>query len=164
MMNTHQIIQLLANDRVTRERFRGVFPSNKIPETVFRRPYCVIFNTAPAPVSGHWVALYVDLDGKGYYLDSYGYTPRKIFTRFFKKNCSEIMYNQRRLQGFLTTTCGYYCIVFLIWMCRGGSMAKFLKQFTDNLMLNDHSVTHSINRLYNASFRIVDSSFYSSLL
>ena len=163
-MNTAQIIRLLENDPVTREHFEGVFASDRLPETVRRLPSCVVFNTAPLGRHGHWIALYINSAGEGSYMDSYGRAPRRQFLNFLKRNCADVEYNTRRLQGHLTTTCGYYCMVFLVWMCRGGRMTDFVEKFTDDLPLNDYSITKTINKLYNVQFKVVDASFYSTLL
>ena len=68
----------------------------------------------------HWIALYLDADGRGYYFCSYGLPPRQAaFRTFMKEHCSEWTHNSMRLQSSLPKVCGQYCVAYLL--LRGNS-------------------------------------------
>ena len=59
----------------------------------------------------HWIALYLDADGRGDYFCSYGLPPRHAaFRTFMNKHCSEWTHNSKRLQSLLSNVCGQYCV------------------------------------------------------
>jgi hypothetical protein len=75
-MNTNQIAYALEQDSITSKRFCGVFPSDRLPETIERYPCGFIANTDPSSQPGiHWVAFYFPTEHKGEFFDSYGEAP-----------------------------------------------------------------------------------------
>jgi hypothetical protein len=87
-MNTVQITHALEQDPVTSKKFCGVFPSDKLPQTIDRYPCGFVAHNDPSSEPGtHWVAFYFPLEGKGEFFDSYGHAPeyyRKSFGDFLK--------------------------------------------------------------------------------
>ena len=78
--------------------FQGVFACNehKNPQQL---PASYVFNTDPREKSGtHWVAVYIDKNGKGEYFDSFGKKPQKDILNFMRKLCTEIKYNNKCFQ------------------------------------------------------------------
>ena len=65
-MNTNEI------DRFLRRRLRdfdGVFSVDNLPES----PHLLVCNTDPSDRPGrHWIAIYVDNEGRGDFFDSFG--------------------------------------------------------------------------------------------
>ena len=71
-MNTSQITHALEQDPVTSKKFCGVFPSDKLPQTIDRYPCGFIANTDPSSEPGtHWIAFYFPSEQKGEFFDSY---------------------------------------------------------------------------------------------
>jgi hypothetical protein len=65
-MNTFQIKHALEQDPVTRKIFCGVFPSDKLPQTIEKYPCGFVANTDPSSKPGtHWVAFYLPSEGEG---------------------------------------------------------------------------------------------------
>ncbi len=64
---SHERIAFLSyNDPVTSKMFCGVFPSNKLPQTVIKYPCRFVANTNPSDKPGtHWVAFYFLTEEKG---------------------------------------------------------------------------------------------------
>ena len=74
----------------------------------------------------HWVAIYVDVDGRhGEYFDSLGRRPTATFERYMNKHCREWTYNRKQLQSIASRFCGHYCICFCIVRSRGVDMSSF---------------------------------------
>ena len=111
-MNTVQIREALKQDPITSKKFCGVFPSDKLPQTVDRYPCGFVANTDPSSEPGtHWVAFYFPSEQKGEFFDSYGQPPeqyRDSFGDFLEPY--EWQFNTRRLQSAWSDVCGQYCI------------------------------------------------------
>ena len=113
-MNTAQITHALEQDPVTSKKFCGVFPSDKLPQTIDRYPCGFIANTDPNSGPGtHWVT-YFPLEEKGEFFDSYGHAPeyyRKSFGDFLKSRAQD--FNGRKLQSAWSDVCGQYFILVI---------------------------------------------------
>ncbi|CAB3981379.1 ADP-dependent glucokinase [Paramuricea clavata] len=100
-MNTAQITHALEQDPVTSKKFCGVFPSDKLPQTINRYPCGFVANTDPSSKPGtHWVAFYFPSEEKGEFFDSYGHAPeyyRESFGDFLKSRAWD--FNRRKLQS-----------------------------------------------------------------
>jgi hypothetical protein len=84
-MNTAEITRALEQDPITSKSFLGVFPSDKLPQTLDKHPCGFVVNTDPSSKPGmHWVAFYFPSEGEGEFFDSYGQSPEyyKSFKNF----------------------------------------------------------------------------------
>ncbi len=156
-MNTAQIVNALEQDTVTRKTFCGVFPSNKLPQTVDRYPCGFVANTDPSNKLGtHWVVFYFPTEEKGEFFDSYGQAPnfyRDSFGDFLNKHCNEWDFSNRKLQSAWSDVCGQYCIFYLSHRARGYSMRQIVQLFNDNTMLNDAKVSKFVNNHFKVMLR-----------
>ena len=147
-MNTVQIREALKQDPITSKKFCGVFPSDKLPQTVDKYPCGFVANTDPSSEPGtHWVAFYFPSEQKGEFFDSYGQPPeqyRDSFGDFLEPY--EWQFNTRRLQSAWSDVCGQYCIFYLSHRARDLSMNKIVQLFTNNTMLNDAKVSQFVKR------------------
>ena len=104
--------------------FLGVFAFDHTPYTSLLFPkerdaiICCVVNTDPSDRPGeHWVAFFRDSSLKLLeYFDSYGENP--TFYGFFlgksiAPNNAQIQYSNKTLQGYGSTVCGQYCVLFL---------------------------------------------------
>jgi len=129
-MDTDHIERLLANQ----PGFQGVFSSDTLPTT----PRLLVCNTDPARKPGeHWIAIYVDKNGRGEYFDSFGRKPNKHFERYMNSNCVRWTFNKKQLQSRISGFCGYYCCLFVVLRCRGFDMLKVTGMFTNDTGYND---------------------------
>lgn len=138
-MNSIQLTKALTGMKC---KTRGVFPADRIPR-VWNKPAAIIANTDDHTKPGaHWVAIYASKNGDGVYFDSYGRPPHlQQYTNRLRINCKRFEWNQQPMQSFSSAVCGQYCIMFLHYMCRGMSLKKFCKMFTDNRKKNDKIVS-----------------------
>lgn len=115
-MNNLQISTILSNNRITKPSFKGVFSSNNIP--IFSHyPHCFVANTDRMGYKGtHWIACYCPSRLSIEYFDPLGERPntdlQKYLSRFPFK-----LYNTYQIQSPFSSTCGHYCIYFLLMRC-----------------------------------------------
>lgn len=137
-MNTLQILAALESIPAN---FKGVYPADQIPR-IWARPAALVFNTDDHNKPGtHWVAIYVNKEGRGLYFDSYGYPPIiKKHAECIRRNCTFFEWNTFRLQNEASYVCGHYCIMFLHFMSSGLGSDVFINLFTTDLYANDRIV------------------------
>lgn len=157
-MNTIELINDLSKTKKLRKEFKGVFPSDCLPKTVFKKPAFVVANTDKSNEPGtHWVAFYFPKNGKAEYFDSFGNDPiNKEFIKFLQRNStsstSSYITNKKRLQGDFSTNCGQYCCVYLYFRCYGKSLKHFLNKFSlRNFKYNDEKVIHLYHQYFEKS-------------
>ena len=107
----------LAHETLPNTDFIGVFSNNNLPQTnkSSHTTMSLIVNTHTGNLGGeHWFALVCYPNGYGEVFDSYGLRPSPRIERWMNQYCNEgWLYQQRFLQGPLSTLCGYYCLYFL---------------------------------------------------
>lgn len=157
-MNSLQILHCL---RGIENHTTGVYPADRIPK-VLTKPIAIVVNTDGHKLPGaHWVAMYVDRSGHGWFFDSYGLPPivPDHLIRL-RRNCRLFEYNATQLQGPNSQCCGHYCVMFLHYMCTGLGLCKFKSEFSSNLELND-KIVYDYYRAYinnnkkNSLFRVI---------
>ena len=59
-MNTAQIAHALEADPITKKTFCGVFPCDKLPQTIDKYPCGFVANTDPSSKPGtHWISIWI---------------------------------------------------------------------------------------------------------
>ena len=130
--------------------FKGVFSFEWRSIPVQTGPGAFVFNTEPSSHKfGHWIAIYVQQNGKAILLDSFARSPAELgFEGFLKKHSISWKYNNVLLQDPLALVCGQHVIVFLITVATKGKTA-WIKLFSSDLLCNDKLVFHIINHTFN---------------
>ena len=151
-MNTLQLKEAVEQDKSAQQQFRGVFPSDLLPEEVTEYPSVYIANVDPSSKAGsHWVAFYFTKDKKGEFFDSYGQSP-ELYTDIFKDvlqdNSQEWTLNRRELKSMNSRVCGQYCVFYVILRCRGNSMEAVVRRFFNKKQLNDGFVDEFVNKYF----------------
>jgi hypothetical protein len=119
--------------------FRGVFSLDQLP-SLNKYPAGIIVNTDPSNKPGeHWVAIYIDKKGVGFYFDSFGMKPlQKSIVLFMQANCPNGWdYNNVTFQSANALSCGAYCVTFIKVMCSGKTAKYFIHMFSRKTNLND---------------------------
>ena len=97
----------------------------------------------------HWVAFFLDKHGTATYFDSYGLPPMDPRFRLrLRRNSIIHRWNDKKLQGTFSQSCGQYCCVFLYYMCRGYELNQFLTLFTDNCEHNDKLILQLFRKIF----------------
>ena len=158
-MDTIKLLKICKVDPKISPVFLGVFPSDCLPKQI-AKPAALIVNTDPKNKRGrHWVAFYVDHEGKADYMDSFGLPPFPEAKNCLDATCLEWQYSNKQLQSSLTVTCGQYCVYFLNQRCRGVPFQRILNMFTDDYERNDMFVTKFVNNVYEEKTKAVDVDF-----
>lgn len=142
-MNGRQLTQRLLNDPYARRTFRGVFPRDRLPLRVnTRRPSAYVINTERQEGPGeHWVVVSFDGRERGEYFDSFGLPAVYRDIEDFIFHCQSYRYNQHVLQDPPSSTCGLYCMYYVLKKSRGFSMERLLSTFHPHkLWFNDRKV------------------------
>lgn len=159
-MDTTQLTGILESDPYARSYFAGVMPCNQLPTKLSKAPACLIVNTDPSWKQGaHWLAVYMDENRNLEFFDSYGRDSNKyrLIHDFLKRNSADPWkMNTKQLQGPLSSTCGQFCLYFLLWRCRGVSFEKIMSGFDESVHTNDVMVTTFVNSLLKESTQIFD--------
>ena len=139
------IEEILHKDSSTKKYFLGCFASNELPLKL-DYPCCFIANTKPRNHNGeHWVAFNFDKIGICHFFDSYGQEPAKYnFETYLQKSAKSYFSNKKRIQG-LSSFCGHYCLLFLLFKCRNKSQI-FFKKFNSNYFKNDNLIEKLLNK------------------
>lgn len=118
-----------------------------------KKNYGIVINLSKKNEFGsHWVGMFIsksyrhDDRRNGFFLDSYGFTPRSWYlTDFIKKNCHHVEYCERQLQQLHSNVCGMYVSCFIIHMANGNQFQHFVDKFSKNLLINDHFIVTIYN-------------------
>ena len=145
-MNTLQIADLLMKNRHTRTLFKGVYPSDLLPDYIDRtqRSAYVINTDRHDKPGSHWVVVYFSGTNRCEFFDTFSRPPSAFvpeIATFIRNNSDSVIYNKRVLQNLASSACGYYCVHFVIGKARGYTLHKITSVFdTYNFFLNDRKV------------------------
>lgn len=120
-----------------------VVPAECVVGYVYERPTILVCNTNPSweKKGGHWLAICLESDYRGFFFDSFGRHPSLFgFEQFMNDNCAEWEYNDLPLQSVWSSVCGHHVVAFVKSVMHGMSYAEHVSIFTDNLALNDRIV------------------------
>ena len=158
-MDSNQLRQVMASDRMGKVFFRGVFASDQAKkQTVNKLPSGYIFNTDPSDKSGtHWVSVYIDENRIGEFFCSYGQSPGTYnFETWIEQNTTSWDYNKKRFQADSSSVCGHYCLFYLLHRFRKIPLRSLQDMFTVDYALNDTLVNNFISERFDIDTPIVD--------
>lgn len=155
-MNGYRIEHLLSLDVYTAPMYSGISSVDlPLPELKKTGPSLMILNTAPSYTQGeHWCAVYfTSEDGTCEFFDPYGHSPDFYsFTSLLLTKCKKIIYNQKRVQGNLSTTCGLHCLFFCLKRARGYSANQIMGLYRNDTKKNDNMIYEYMKHKYGAVF------------
>jgi hypothetical protein len=127
-MNSADIVTLLNWDPIFRQFFQDAFSAdNTLPST----PCLLVCNTDPSTKPDrHWIAIYVDEEGRGEYFD-FGRSPERD---------SEDNMNEQAVQQETVTECYYigsFCVFYMycLFRCRGVDLNDIVNVLRTILLL-----------------------------
>ena len=126
----------------TRKMYLGSFAKNERPTIIGNLPKGFVVNTDVRGNPGiHWIGIFVKKHSI-YVFDSMGTFHAKDPTMnrllsYLTKNRRRIVRNQNITQNPYANTCGFYCILFLLYMTNNASFHDFLNLFHKDLQAND---------------------------
>jgi hypothetical protein len=135
----------LKKDEYTSKIYGGVLARDELYEN-FTYPKCFVINTKPrSHVGEHWLALYYDDNGMATFFDSYGHHPAYYrLQSYIERTSIGYDYNKRMIQG-LSSHCGYYSLLFLLFKSRKID-GQFFSYFSNDFHHNDIKVDRLIKQ------------------
>ena len=157
-MDDFTINKILLSNKVTKDSFIGVFSPDTLPSYAQTGYYVVNLDMSQQP-SSHCIAIKISKSKcKNEYFDSYGLgPPTACFKRFMKYN---YIYNSKRLQHSLSTTCAQWCIYYIWRKCQGWNLRNILKPFySKDFLINDHVLNLVVNNNFKINRKVIDKEF-----
>lgn len=141
-MNSEEIEFCLRQNFFSSIYFRGVFSIDTLPKRKIKRPCSIIINTDNSRGPGiHWIAIWLPKRGKIEYFDSFGYPPLNIeISHFINLNGKQFIYNNYQIQSNQSSSCGKFCVIFVLFRSRNISFKNFLNLFSQNKRINEYLV------------------------
>ena len=109
-------------------KFNGVFSRDNIPNKIKDGAYVINLDEY-SDIGTPWIALWVN--NNVIYFDSFGveHIPKEIKKFIDNKN---IIANIFRIQAYDSIMCGYFCMGFINFICKGKSLADNTNIFSPN--------------------------------
>lgn len=162
-MNNVTLQKLLENNKTTRKNFHGVYAIDRLPEIPKERKKKLFFivNLSPSYESGsHWVGVMLNTKKKkNIFFDSYGgnNSVNNILHEFLE---GKYVYSKKRVQHYMTTVCGQWCMFFIWEMCRGSSLNEMLHPFCKkHYLVNDHWINTIISKHFKTEENVINREF-----
>jgi hypothetical protein len=96
-------------------KFKGVYPSDKLPKLNDLSPYCILNLDKSTEPGSHWIALAKIENGQSIVYDSFGRNYKKIIPNLnYSGNGKIINTDDDSEQKMTETNCGARCIAFLM--------------------------------------------------
>ena len=58
-------------------------------------------------------------------------------------------YNNKRIQNYMTETCGHFCLYYSFYSCRGCRLEEILETLSHDLQKNEEIVTNFVLNNFN---------------
>ena len=132
MTSTTDLKTLAVQFPYLRRYFIGVYSIDTLPKKLSSYPAALIINSDPSHLPGqHWVALFVESKCVAEYFDPYGISPIGQIYKFAQRVSSTLIFNKWWIQPPDSSSCGLYCLYFLVARSNGTTFKDFLKHFKD---------------------------------
>lgn len=161
-METREINYLLK--KLCPCQFVGVFAADQVPTKppllTSDLKKCYVLNTDKSTEPGsHWVCVVFQPHEKPVYFDSYGLKPFVSSIESFLG--LDYDFNSTQLQHPLSTTCGEWCILFILCYLSGHSLKCILNLFENSpdLLLNDYAVNKFVNKISGKRRHVINKKF-----
>ena len=138
-MNTNEILSFCSNIK----HFRGVFAADLIPKRLKINQTCIINCCNHDFVGEHWLAILKRTENKIEFFDSFGKAPSFYNLENKLPSCKIVLYNNLQIQNIYSSMCGLYCIHFVFFISKSGSLKHYLKNnYTNSTYLNEIKLHH----------------------
>jgi len=104
-------MKVILRDCLSASVLTGIYAINGLPARV-QFPAALIVNLSSSSSAGsYWTTIYINVNARGFYFDTFARPPPKQIVTFLKRNCKLYKYNKIRVQYNKSIVCGLFCIV-----------------------------------------------------
>jgi hypothetical protein len=124
-LSNFQLMNLI-KDKKLDYYFAGVYSNDLLPKELIRDKFYIInLQDHDAGSGTHWTVLYYNKPLTSIYFDSYGFpSPLDVENRI-----KPYIYNNKEIQDFDSSACGYYCIAFILFLHNKDNKQNAFKTF-----------------------------------
>jgi hypothetical protein len=120
-----EIIDIIKN-RNLEKHFGGVYSKDQLPNELIKdKFYIVNLQDHDEGNGSHWVSFYYNYPSTSIYFDSYGF----IAPRDVQKRITPYIFNDKDIQDFNSSACGFYCIAFITFLYNKTDKEQMYKTF-----------------------------------
>ena len=162
-MDNNTIDHILRKHPSIGGKFGGVFACDELPKNNYlNKDLFYVVNTDASHLSGqHWLAVYINSNGRNELFDSYGnmqFPPKKEIQQFL--NYTDYIYSLSQLQHNLSTVCGQYCVFYIWQRSKGKSLSEIVNLFQkEDFLANDVIVNSAVEQEFNIDEQVINHSF-----
>ena len=161
-MNTQELVDALASDKIVNNYFLNVYAFDRLPKRKLAQElWLLVCNCCPSFKPGiHWIVLFKDAQRKDHIeiFDSYGQHPELYNLTSFcrRQGAKRIWYNTRQLQSLTSSVCGHYCLYYAYYRTRGHEMQSIIDSFIPHNKFdkNDQLVFEHVIHEYNLNEQV----------
>ena len=115
--------------------FGGVLNKSSLSE-LGQKAYVFNLDSVKGPGT-HWVMMSNIDPNYVFYGDSFGQPAPQHLTTLMKKTNKRIIINEKQIQDIDSTSCGWFCIMFIRQLIKGYKPKMIIDWFTDDTKLNE---------------------------
>jgi hypothetical protein len=135
-LSNFDIIKIIEDMKLS-HIFGGVYSKNEIPTLERNKFYIINLQDSDAGNGSHWTVFFYHKPLKSIYYDSFGFVaPIPV-----QEKIKPYIYNDKEIQNYKSSACGYYCIAFIKFLHNKNDKEKsfltFLKLFNLQTFKND---------------------------
>jgi hypothetical protein len=144
-LTNFELIDLIKKFKLD-NHFDGVYSKDQLPELIKDKFYIVNLQDHDEGGGTHWTCFYYNYPSTSIYFDSYGF----IAPRDVQKRISPYVFNEKDIQDFNSSACGWYCIAFIKFLHdktdKEEMFKTFLKLFKLETIKNDKILQEMLDR------------------
>ena len=145
-LTNFELIDLIKDFKLD-NHFGGVYSKDQLPNELIKEKFYIV-NLQDHDEGGgtHWTCFYYNYPSTSIYFDSYGF----IAPRDVQKLISPYVFNEKDIQDFNSSACGWYCIAFIKFLHdktdKEEMFKTFLKLFKLETIKNDKILQEMLDR------------------
>ena len=135
-LSNFDIIKIIEDMKLTHV-FGGVYSKDQLPTLQRNKFYIINLESSDAGRGSHWTVFFYNKPLTSIYYDSFGFiSPLEV-----QGKITPYIYNDKEIQNYKSSACGYYCIAFIKFLHNKTNKEKsfltFLKLFNIKTHHND---------------------------
>jgi len=145
-LSSKDLENILLNNKIFSELEHRVCSMDGLPLRTKTKSLLIVNSDVHQLRGRHWMAIFIPKDSPPEFFDSLGKCPSSyshfLIDFLIEENAHGFVYNYKRLQAPFSSSCGLYCIYFLVQRVKGKSFESILGEFSENLQQNNVFIQH----------------------